>query len=296
MNAQFSHWFLLFIGLAGSMAAFTSIFRVMSPPVEDETGLAGISPRKGELSVFDRLNPNGGLIDRLDFFLARVCKFDAKIEEMYMLWGRPQKYDPIRILHWKELCAVLIPAVAVYVSEVPVLALLAPVAFFLPDFYIKGQIQERQTRIIRNFPSMVDLAALTIESGQDYMAAFDKICKAQQKKTDLEYEFEQTLNEVQLGYAPKDALRRMAMRIGVQDIRSFVGLIIQSQELGTSLVELLRNFSSDMRHRRLSKAEKAAAEASTKMLFPIFFFIFPVVFILMLSPMLVSVFEHGLGF
>ena len=296
MGGQFSHFFLLFIGLAGSMAAFTSIFRMMSPPVEDETGLSAISPRKGELSVFDRLNPNGGLVDRLDYFLARVCHFDAKIEELYMLWGRPQKTDPIKILHMKELCAIILPAVAVYLSEMPILLILAPVAFFIPDFYIKGQIQERQTRIVRNFPAMVDLAALTIESGQEYMSAFDRICKAQNKKSDLEYEFEQTLNEVQLGYSRRDALRRMAMRIGVQDIRSFVGLIIQSDELGTSLVDLLRNFSSDMRFRRLSKAEKAAAEASTKMLFPIFFFIFPVVFILMLAPMLVSVFQNGLGF
>lgn len=296
MGSQFSHWFLLFIGLAGSMAAFTSIFRMMSPPVEEEGGLSGISPRKGELSVFDRLNPNGGIIDRLDFFLARVCHFDAKIEELYMLWGRPQFTDPIKILHMKEIVAVLVPSVIAYLTEMPIALLLAPACFFIPDWYIRGEITKRQTRIVRNFPAMVDLAALTIESGQEYMSAFDRICKAQQKKTDLEYEFEQTLNEVQLGYSRRDALRRMAMRIGVQDIRSFVGLIIQSDELGTSLVDLLRNFSTDMRFRRLSKAEKAAAEASTKMLFPIFFFIFPVVFILMLAPMMVSVFEHGLGF
>src|SRR5579863_2195684 len=219
MNGQMAHWFLLFIGLAGAMAGFTSIYRMMAPPVEEEGGLAGISPKRGELSVFDRLNPNGGLVDRLDFFLARVCRFDARIEELYMLWGRPQGAEPIKILHWKELCAVILPAIVGYLTESPLALILVPVFSFAPDFYIKGKISERQTKIVRNFPAMVDLAALTIESGQEYMAAFDRICKAQNKKTALEEEFEQTLNEVQLGYSRRDALRRMAMRIGVQDIR-----------------------------------------------------------------------------
>jgi len=94
-----------------------------------------------------------------------------------------------------------------------------------------------------------------------------------------------------------ESLRRLAMRTGLQEIRSFVGLVVQSDELGTSLVDLLRNYSADMRFRRLNHAEKAAAQAATKMLIPIFFFIFPTVFILMLSPMIKNVFASGgLGF
>jgi len=87
------------------------------------------------------------------------------------------------------------------------------------------------------------------------------------------------------------------MRTGLQDVRSFVGLIVQSDELGTSLVDLLRNFAADLRFRRINNAEKAAAQAATKMLIPIFFFIFPTVFILMLSPMVLSIFQKGgMGF
>lgn len=291
------HYLLLVVGLVGSYTAYLSIFRVMAPAAPgDQAGLAAIPVKRGEISVFDRINPAGGLIDRLDYFLARVLKLDTSIEDLYMLWGRPEKTNPLQILHYKETCAFIIPVFVAYMLESPLALLLAPVAFFIPDFYIRGQIAERQRQIIRHFPALVDLAALTIESGQEYMAAFDRIIKTATKKTDLELEFEKTLNEVQLGYSRREALRRMATRTGLQDIRSFVGLIIQSDELGTSLVDLLRNFSADMRFRRLNKAEKAAAQAATKMLFPIFFFIFPVVFILMLAPMLVSLFQGGLGF
>ena len=101
---------------------------------------------------------------------------------------------------------------------------------------------------------------------------------------------------MQLGYSRRDALRRLSMRTGLQEVRSFVGLIVQSDELGTSLVELLRNYSADMRFRRLNKAEKLAAQASTKMLIPLFIFIFPTVFILMLSPMVSDLIRGGMPF
>ena len=129
------------------------------------------------------------------------------------------------------------------------------------------------------------------------MTAFERIIQAARKKSELEIEFERMINEISLGYSRREALRRLAIRTGLQDIRSFVGLIVQSDELGTSLVDLLRNYSADMRFRRLNAAEKAAAQAATKMLIPIFFFIFPTVFILMLSPMVYNMFKSGgMGF
>ena len=120
--------------------------------------------------------------------------------------------------------------------------------------------------------------------------------KIAKEKTLLEVEIEKTLNETKLGYSRRESLERMAARTGVQDIRSFVGLIVQSDELGTSLVQLLRNFSTDLRFRRLNKAEKLAAQASTKMLIPLFIFIFPVVFIMMLSPMIADFMRGGMPF
>jgi len=137
---------------------------------------------------------------------------------------------------------------------------------------------------------------LIIESGLDYLTAFERIISIAKQKTVLEEELEKTLNEIKLGYSRREALERFANRTGVQEVRSLVGLIIQSDELGTSLVDLLRNFSSDLRSRRMSRAEKLAAQASTKMLFPLFVFIFPTIFILILSPMIKGLFATGLSF
>jgi tight adherence protein C len=299
MTPGFFQFILLLIGFLGSVAVFTLIQRLFAVPADEPSSLARIAGKKqGEVSPFESLNPQGGLLERLDFFFVDSLRMESPLETLHMLLGKPERPHPLQILHYKELCAVLVGCFAGFMTESWVLGLIvAPAAFFLPDWFFHGRVRERQRSIIRSFPALVDLAALTIESGLDYMTALDRIVQSVQRKTELEREIEKTINEVSLGYSRRDALRRLAMRTGLQDVRSFVGLIIQSDELGTSLVDLLRNFSSDMRFRRLNAAEKAAAQASTKMLIPIFLFIFPTVFLLMLSPMVLSIFKKGgLGF
>ncbi|HAH06525.1 MAG TPA: hypothetical protein DCM05_08365 [Elusimicrobia bacterium] len=296
---QLTQFILLAVAFLGSMAVFTLIQRLLAPPTDEPTSLARITGKTvGDVSAFESLNPQGSLMERLDFFLVNSVRLGPKLEQLHMLLGKPEKPNPLHLLHYKEICMGVTGGFVYFMTESIFLGLVAaPVAFFLPDFYYKGQVQDRQREIIRNFPALVDLAALTIESGLDYMTAFERIISTAQRKTELEREMEKTISEVSLGYSRRDALRRLAMRTGLQDVRSFVGLIVQSDELGTSLVELLRNFSADLRFRRLNNAEKAAAQASTKMLIPIFFFIFPTVFILMLSPMVLSIFQKGgLGF
>ena len=107
----------------------------------------------------------------------------------------------------------------------------------------------------------------------DYLTAFERIIKVAKEKTILEEELEKTINEIRLGYSRREALDRLSARTGVQEIRSLVGLIKQSDELGTSLVDLLRNFSTDLRSRRLSMAEKLAAQASTNVVSVVYFYL-----------------------
>ncbi|MFI5360653.1 MAG: type II secretion system F family protein [Elusimicrobiota bacterium] len=294
------HWLLFAIAFLGSAAAYTAISRMFAPPPEvDEHDLSKLAKKEvGTSSAFSGLNPNGGLVDRLDLFLLKTFHIDTKLEELHMLLGRPDKPTPLDILHLKEFFAVAFGAIAFLATGEIVTVLFGVVGFFLPDSMFNARVRARQAGIMRNFPTMVDLMALTIEAGLDYMAAIERILKNVRpaQRTELENELQKMINEVQLGYSRRDALKRLAMRTGLSEIRSFVGLIIQSDELGTSLVELLRNYAADMRFRRLNKAEKLAAQAATKMLIPLFIFIFPTVFIMMLAPMMKSLMAGGLGF
>lgn len=293
------HYLLLAVGVLGSVAAYTGASRLFTPPPEAGEGdLSKLAKKEvGTSSAFSSLNPQGSMLDKLDLFLIKTFHLDVKLEELHMMMGRPLKPTPLEMLHLKEILAAGIMAF-LFVMVSPAVAPFGIIGFFIPDSLSQGKIRNRQADIMRNFPTMVDLMALTIEAGLDYMAAIERILKnvKQNQRTELENELQKMVNEVQLGYTRRDALKRLAMRTGVPEIRSFVGLIIQSDELGTSLVELLRNYAADMRFRRLNKAEKLAAQAATKMLIPLFIFIFPTVFIMMLAPMMKSLVSGGLGF
>ena len=294
----FTSYFLMGLSILGSFAAFAAVQRFFAPRSETRSVIGDISDMEGkDVSVFSKLENSKNFWDKLDLFCAKDLGLEKKLEEQYMLLGRPSNTDPLRMMHIKQIFTVALPAVFYFLSDSPYVIIFAPLGFLLPDvFYYSRKIRARQEDIIHNFPTFVDLAALMIESGLDYMSAFDRIIKLAPVKTGLETEVERTINEVQLGYSRKDALRRFSLRTGLQEVRSFVGLVIQSDELGTSLVELLRNYSTDMRFRRLNKAEKLAAQASTKMLIPLFIFIFPTVFILMLSPMISDLMTGGMPF
>jgi tight adherence protein C len=282
---------LLSLGAFGVMEAIQRA--LASKPEEEGPVMPEVTGGPVITSPFGKIDPNKGLQDKIDHFCVHKLGVAKPLEELHVQLGMPENISPLDILHQKQMFALAAPAfVALFFAAMGVPVFLAifviPVGFILPEQRLRGQVANRQKEIMRNFSTMVDLAALTIESGLDYMQAFEKIIKVARKKTELEKEMERMLSEVSLGYTRREALTRFAERTGLQEIRSFVGLIIQSDELGTSLVDLLRNYGADLRYRRIQNAEKAAAQASTKMLIPMFIFIFPVVFIAMLGPMLMQ--------
>jgi len=287
---------MLLVALFGAIATAIAVYQLLSP-VEEKSDIADLEAKQiKSTSSFARLRPQERFMDRIALFVLETFKLQKPLEEMHMLMGSPVKPQPVDILYYKIYSAIALPIVLMIVFGSPLLIVTAVLGFYLPDLKYKGEIQKRQADMLGNFATTVDLTALIIESGLDYMTAFERIIKIAKQKTLLEVEIEKTLNETKLGYSRREALERLAARTGVQDIRSFVGLIVQSDELGTSLVDLLRNFSTDLRFRRLNKAEKLAAQASTKMLIPLFIFIFPVVFILILAPMIADFMRGGMPF
>lgn len=280
----------------GMFAVFLTVFGLLAPK-EKKDNLMDVAVRRFKsTSSFSRLKPDEKFLDRVAVFCLHMFHLEASLEEMHILLGSPDKPQPVDILYTKIIAAIAIPAAMMLLFQAVWPVVLVPLCFYVPDVLIKSKIQQRQAEILGNFSTTVDLAALIIESGLDYLTAFERIIKIAKEKTILEEELEKTINEIKLGYSRREALERFSARTGVQEVRSLVGLIIQSDELGTSLVDLLRNFSSDLRSRRLSRAEKLAAQASTKMLFPLFMFIFPTIFILILAPMIMGLVSGGMGF
>ncbi|MBI4055903.1 MAG: type II secretion system F family protein [Elusimicrobia bacterium] len=287
----------ILLTILAAFGVFLIVYQLLRPaPAPGSAGFAEAGLPKTGPGGYVEPNPQGSLWERLDAKMLKITFLKNSLERYYLLLGQPSRFSPVAILHAKQgtaFCAVLAGALLLGTLHPLTLLILALLGFSLPDLLFSQRIRKRQDQILRNFPTLVDLVALTVESGLDYLASFERILRNTRQHSPLEEELQKSLNEVQLGYLRREALRHFAQRTGIQELRSFVGLILQSDELGTSLVELLRNFAQDMRFRRLSRAERLASEASTKMLFPLFFFIFPTVFVLMFAPLLNALIKGG---
>ncbi len=156
--------------------------------------------------------------------------------------------------------------------------------FIAPDFYLKTKITTRKVMIQRQLPGLVDLLALTMESGLDLLAAINRILE-KMKPGPLRDELYLLIQENNLGTPRKEALQRLAYRVDLSDIQSLTSIIIQSEELGTSLAQVLRAYAEDMRSRRILLAEEAAGKAPVKLLFPMMVFFFPIVFVVIFGPL-----------
>jgi tight adherence protein C len=160
----------------------------------------------------------------------------------------------------------------------------AYLGFVLPESYVKAKGKSRLAEIQRLLPGLVDLIALALESGLDLLAAIERII-GKMKDNSLKEELQTLIQENRLGTPRKEALEHFAFRAPSADIVSLTSMIIQSEELGTSLATVLRSYAEDMRSRRISRAEEMAGKMPVKILFPMMVFFFPIVFVIIFGPL-----------
>ncbi len=154
-----------------------------------------------------------------------------------------------------------------------------------PSAWLSKTIKQRQKSIQRAMPFLIDLLTLSVEAGVDFMNALQRSIDGR-KMDALTEELIRVNHEIQLGTSRRNALKNLASRCDMPDMRSFAFALIQADELGVSIGSILRIQSDQMRQKRFARAEKLANEAPVKMLFPLMVFIFPAVFIVLLGPIL----------
>lgn len=152
-----------------------------------------------------------------------------------------------------------------------------------PMLWLRSCVRIRQAKILRSLPFVLDLLTLSVEAGLDFMMALQR-CTERPVIDPLTEELIRVIRETQLGTPRRDALRAMANRIGLSDVRAIVNALVQADELGVSVGAILRIQSDQVRTRRFERAERLANEAPVKLLGPLLFFIFPAVFLILLGP------------
>ena len=154
-----------------------------------------------------------------------------------------------------------------------------------PAMWLRKAVVKRQRAILRSLPFVLDLLTLSVEAGMDFMSALQRTVEGR-RIDELGEEILRVVREIQLGTTRRNALRTMARRIDLPDVRSVVNALVQADELGVSIGAILRIQSDQIRQRRFDRAEKLANEAPVKLLGPLLLFIFPAVFLILLGPVL----------
>jgi tight adherence protein C len=154
--------------------------------------------------------------------------------------------------------------------------------FLGPRLLISSLTKGRQKKVIKAMPDALDLIVVCVEAGLGLDAALAKV--AEETQGPLSMEVRRALMESSMGKLRRNALRDMAARLKVSDLTSFVAALCQADQMGTSLSQVLRAQSAQLRVKRRQRAEQEAMRAPLKMLFPLVFFIFPALFIIILGP------------
>jgi tight adherence protein C len=170
------------------------------------------------------------------------------------------------------------------------LATAAACGYYAPDLVLKRRIANRQRDIFETFPDALDLMTVCVEAGLAMDAALARVgAEIGLKSRVLAEELQLVTLELRAGSAKDKALRNLALRTGVEDVDALAKMLIQADRFGTSIGAALRIQSEQLRTRRRQLVEERAAKIATKLLFPLIFFIFPSLLVVLLGPSLIQV-------
>ncbi|HEX2428188.1 MAG TPA: type II secretion system F family protein [Gaiellaceae bacterium] len=231
-----------------------------------------------------------------DWVARRSDRFsEAKIRDKLVSAGM-YTTTPRKVLGYQVLCAIafalvvlwLIPAMGGSIVFAVVLGVAAGVGgWFAPTYYIELKRRKRMEMIDKQMPDMIDLLVVTIEAGLGILASMR--VGSESMSDPLGQELRLTLQEQRMGLSVGQAIESLGRRADCDNMRIFVRSITQGERLGVSIGTTMRNLSVEMRKRRRAKAEEKAQKMPIKMLFPLIFFIFPALFIVILTPMVIQI-------
>ena len=166
--------------------------------------------------------------------------------------------------------------------------------YFLPKYWVTRRVAERKEEITAGFPDSLDMMLVCVEAGQSLDQSIVRVAgELRASYPALAQEFEIVAHEMKAGKDKSQVLSDMGERCGVQDVSSFVTVLIQSATFGTSIAEALRVYASEMRDKRVMRAEEAANKLPTKMTLATMMLTVPPLLIILVSPSVIGITQLG---
>jgi len=222
----------------------------------------------------------------------------AGIKRRLTLAGNPRGLDVDKFLALKALCSLFVLALTISASLIGSSfgfrtlwggGLLILAAFFVPDLWLQGKINDRQKAIRVALPDTLDLLTISVEAGLGFDAAVSKVVS--NTVGPLSEEFVRMLQEIQLGTPRSQAFRNLGERTDVPELNSFTIAMLQADIFGISVGKVLRVQAQEMRTKRRQRAEEIAMKAPVKIVFPLVLCIFPALLVVVLGPAAISIYS-----
>lgn len=260
--------------------------------------------RKSRLSVVEKKPDLVVRRPREAFFLARLLRpvnkifLFAKEDALKQRLGTAEvKLLPEEFVLIKELVVFGLPFCLFIITGLAIepvwLIAAAIVGFVLPEIYLNLRLGKRKAKILKELPDVLDIFSLVFNAGLDFMSGLKWIVE-RSKPTPLIEEFTVVLQEVNVGRSREAAFKQMAKRLNIPEISSVVRTILQGEKLGTPISEIIKILSEEVRRQRFERGQRIALQAPIKILFPLVFFILPVVAILIGGPIVIQFLESGM--
>lgn len=176
----------------------------------------------------------------------------------------------------------------------PLLYVLLPVlGFFYPDIWMRDIRKRQIDSVLRTLPAYLDFITMAVEAGLNFSGAIEQARK-KGPASPLAIEFGIVLRDIRSGIKRSRALHRMANRLDIHEVTSFVNAIIQAEKMGSSMATVLRIQAEQRRNERFQRAEKKAMEAPVKLIGPLVLFIFPTTFMVLAFPIAMKFLQEGM--
>ena len=294
-------WLLTIVTFVATMGVIVALFYAVSPgEVSIATRLARIAgiaaPVQEEATFADRQK------ERVRDTLANVGKLlpppntdKASRVQLLMIRAGYRSPEAVMAMRGVKIIFPILLLAAMYFSRayqfnvflVPVVTVV--LGFMIPDMWLTWRVSVRQHKLRKALPDALDLLVICVEAGLGLDQAFMKV--AQDMKIShpgLSEELQMVNMQMRIGKTRIDALRELAQRTGLDDIKTLVAMLIQTERFGTSIAQSLRVYSDDMRLKRRQRAEEMSAKTSVKMVPPLVFFIFPALMVVILGPAVIT--------
>lgn len=302
---------IIIVGVLGLMIIAVAVSMILARPEDPIEKLKKSNKIDGASAGPKERLRQGGRNEQLEKFSKFLEPEDvAELSKMQLTLKQAgyQSRDAVRLFHVAQMAlgllglalggfyVVFIAADQDLSTQQTMIYALGPgaVGYLLPKYWITKRVQERKEQITSGFPDSLDMMLVCVEAGQSMDQAITRVAKELRASCPpLADEYEVVSYEMKAGKDRTTVLQDMGERCGVQDVSSFVTVLVQSQQFGTSIGEALRVYASEMRDKRVMRAEEAANKLPTKMTLATMMLTVPPLLIILVGPSVHGITQLG---